>query len=287
MITTLGTLVPTVTYVTDNPVDGQDPGDGAAASPGADFAALMSSAAAAADPGAGEAPYGWTTDRDSGERRPKKTPGRPRISPSLDDLKTAAGDGQAAAGDGPGPEDRAPANPRRKRRKNAAPDAAAEPAAQHRAGVITKGVNRLYRRAGRIVRAMDPDIGTAIIESTRSTDEDGGDDSVGAAWEELARANPRIRGMLLRLIAGGAWGQLLMAHAPILLAVIMKDGIRKHIPFVKLLEALAEPDEDGQAAAGGLGGLLAGMTEADMQQMAAMAQGLMGQAAARTGKAAA
>jgi hypothetical protein len=134
---------------------------------------------------------------------------------------------------------------------------------------------------------MDPDIGTAIIESTRSTDEDGGDDSVGAAWEELARANPRIRGMLLRLIAGGAWGQLLMAHAPILLAVIMKDGIRKHIPFVKLLEALAEPDEDGQAAAGGLGGLLAGMTPEDMQQMAAMAQGLMGQAAARTGKAAA
>lgn len=140
----------------------------------------------------------------------------------------------------------------------------------YKPGVITKGVNRLYRKAGKIVRAMDADIGEAIIQSARNTADDGElDDSVGAAWEELARTNPRIRRFVMKCISGGAWGQLIMAHAPIAMAIMMKPAILKHIPFAGLVQSVAEPDEDTPEGEGGLPG---GMTADDAQQMADLAQ---------------
>jgi hypothetical protein len=248
--------------------------------PGRQFAELMSGAAAAAAPPADpEAPFGWTTDLATGERRPKKAAGRPRKSPTIDELKASREEGQAAASSSDvdnvaaGQDDRPPSKRRRRKRDPAAGAAAGDDAggaSQHRPGVITKGVNKLYRRAGKIVKAMDRDIGIAIIESTRNTDEDGGDDSVGAAWEEVCRTNPRIRRFVLRCIAGGAWGQLVMAHAPIAMAIGMKDGIRKHIPFARLIEALAEPDEDATPAEKDQA-----MTPADVSQMMDLAAGMM------------
>jgi hypothetical protein len=293
MIITLGTVVPRLGNVA---VAGeQDPAGsetGTAPDPARDFAALMSGAAAAADPGAGEAPYGWLTDPETGVRRPKKTRGRPRRSPSLDDLKAARAEAsEAAPGEGPAPgqEDRPPSAIRRRRTRSAAAEPGTPPPAPpYQPGVITKGVNRLYRRAGKIVRAMDRPVGIAITEATRNTDEDGGDDSVGAAWEEVARTNPRIRGFLLRCIAGGAWGQLLMVHAPILLAILLKDGIRARIPGVKLIEAFLDDGEDqADGEPGGLSGLMGDLRAEDLQQMAGLAQKLMGGMAGDAGRAAA
>jgi hypothetical protein len=235
-------------------------------SPASAFAALMSGASEQADVEAAEAPYGYTKTG-----APRKAPGRPRKPPSLDELKEAADPGPETENPETATEpasDRAPdESPRRVRggRKKAA-DAPAPP---YRAGVIATGVNRLYRRAGKIVRPMDHDIGTAIIESARNTAEPGEpDDSVGAAWDELARTNPRVRKFLLKCIAGGAWGQLVMAHAPIAMAIIMKPAILRLIPFRAFIESLAEPDED---TAEGEGGLPGGMTAADAQQMADLA----------------
>ena len=166
-----------------------------------------------------------------------------------------------------GAEDRPPAKGRA--RKVKAPPVQAPP---YRPGVIQEGMNRLYRKTGKIVKAMDRDIGIAIIESTH--DDEDGTGSVGWAWDQLAKTNPRIRAFLLKTMQGGAWGALITAHAPIFMAIIMKDGIRKHIPFMRLLGAWAEPDED---SAPGEGGLPGGMTMADMQSMMTMAQNLMGQ----------
>jgi hypothetical protein len=253
----------------------------AAPDPGRDFAALMSSAAAAAGPGPSEAPFGWTTDRETGVRRPKKTAGRPRKSPSLEDLKAARADADATGAGGPPPgagePDRAPAGGKR-RRRNPAPGDDLNPPIADGPGMITKGVNRLYRRAGRIVKAMDPDIGTAIIEATRNSAEKGEpDDSVGAAWEEVCKTNPRIRRFVLRCLAGGAWGQLFWAHAPILLAIILKDGIRKHLPMARFLEAMLEDDNDTEdQEPGAATGLLAGLEPGDLQQMMGLAQQMMG-----------
>jgi hypothetical protein len=243
------------------------------ADPAAGFAALMNRAAGAADEPAPEAPYGYKADGT-----PKKTAGRPRRSPSVDELKAPEGTADTAAeadaapaalqAAGPAP-DRAPDERARAARKakGSAPREAAPP---YKAGIITSGVNRLYRRAGKIVRAMDYDIGTAILESARNTADPGEpDDSVGAAWDELCKTNPRVRKFVMKCLAGGAWGQLVMAHAPILMAIIMKPAILKHIPFRALIASMAEPDED---TAPGEGGLPGGMTEADVQQMADLAQ---------------
>lgn len=230
---------------------------------GREFAALMSGAHQAANPPA-EAPFGWTTDKETGERRPKKTAGRPRKSPSVDELRAQAAEQPPE----PPEEDKAPGRHRRRDRKTSTTQVAEgdDNTPKYVPGVITRGVNKLYRRAGKIIVVMDPDVGKAIIAATRNTDEDGGDDSVGAAWEELARANPRIRRWLMNAIAGGAWGQVLAAHAPIALAVIMKDGIRRRIPILKFAEAALQPDDDDPGS---------GLEPGDLQQMFGMLRGFM------------
>lgn len=241
--------------------------------PAAEFARLMSGAAAAAAPPADEARYGFTTDRETGEQRPKKAAGRPRKPPpGLEELK-AAQPADAEAGKPPRQPDTAPDE----KRKNKAADPAREPA-PYTPGKIARGMNRIYRRAGKMLRPFDPALGNAFIEcATTSADDD--DLTVGDAYEELARVNPRVRAFLLKLISGGAWGQLAMAHAPIALVVLTKPWLLERIPFPKLAGAIAswaEPeapagDDEDQATENPL----AGMTAGDLQQLAGLAQGLM------------
>ena len=225
--------------------------------PGAEFARLMSGAQQAADIEAGadpEAPYGWTTDPKTGERRPKKSPGRPRKPRTAEELRA----------EGPPPAVPPDETPGRLPRGARGPRDDAEPAEMPKAGVIAKGVNKVYRRAGRIIRAMDHDIGQAVIECTRPDPEDPDWLTVGEAWEQVARTSPRIRGWLLRVIAGGAWGDLVMAHAPIGVAIAMKPVIMRILPFRKLIQSMTS-DEDGD------GGDLGGLTAEDVETMAAQA----------------
>lgn len=217
-----------------------------------------------------DAPYGYTVDRATGERRAKKLPGRPRASeadtaltasdpgepPSLDELRARKADKQA---------DRAPAPPKARVIRGKKPTAEEVNAPAFRAGPIAKGMNRLYLKTGKIVRAFDPEVGNAMIEATKKETED--DVTVGEAWEEVARVNPRVRKFLLKLISGGAWGQLAMAHMPILLAVLMKPQVMSKIPFNQVLASLAEPEDDTPTGEGALPG---GMTADDAGQVMAM-----------------
>lgn len=231
-----------------------------------------------------EAPYGWMTDPGTGERRPKKRPGRrsktakapPGKSPALEELQALGSLTEAS-------EDTAPGAPAKERRKSSAP-ASLPP---FRAGVISKGVNKLYRKAGRVIRMFDYDIGTAVIACTRVTvDEDDGEPdgtTVGDAWEELAKTNPRIRAFILNALQGGAMWAVFTAHLPILMAIAMKDGIRQRIPLLDLATTLlVDDDDDGQeeAVPSGLSQMMGGINPDDMAQMMAMAQGLMGNMAA-------
>jgi hypothetical protein len=237
------------------------------ADPAAEFAQLMSGAQQAADVEAGadpEAPYGWTVDPKTGERRPKKSAGRPRKPPSADELRDAGPPP-------PLPPDEAPGKPPRARGKPK--DDTADPGGppMPKGGMIAAGVNKLYRRAGKLIRAMDEDIGQAIIDCTRVDPDEAEDErelTVGEAWENLARVNPRIRKFILSAIAGGAWGDLVMAHAPIGLAIVMKPWVQRMIPWKRLIESVAEPDEDTPDGEGGLPG---GMTAADVGDMEHMA----------------
>jgi len=187
---------------------------------------------------------------------PRKRPGRPKNSPGPDEVAAAP------------PLDREPDPPPGPGRHSHAPRPGTVPP-MPRGGVIAAGVNKLYRRAGKIIRAFDHDIGQAVIECTRLDDLEEGEMTVGEAWEQLARANPRIRAFIMRAIQGGAWGDLVMAHAPIGIALLMKPAIQRVIPFGRIVESVAEPDEDTEEGEGGLPG---GMTAADFDELKEQAQ---------------
>jgi hypothetical protein len=243
-----------------------------AADPVADLIAELRGQAGVPQEPVADAPYGFKADGT-----PKARPGRKK-SPSLEELKASESAPQdeededngpaVPAADAP-PSDRAP-DERRAHRQRARGTVSRETIPAYRGGIIAPGVNRLYRRAGKIVRAMDSDIGTAIIESARNTAEPGEpDDSVGAAWDELCKTNPRIRRFVMKCLTGGAWAQLVMAHAPIGMAIVMKPAIFRLIPFQGVIASMAEPDED---TAPGEGGLPGGLTVADAAQMQQLAE---------------
>lgn len=224
-----------------------------------------------------EAPYGWTIDRKTGTKRPRKRAGR-----GVRVVKV-----EEPAAEAPRQPDREPdrvpgrVTPEVKRtrtraRRERAERVESEPMPPFRAGPIAKGMNKLYLRAGKILKAMDRDLGIAVIEMTKAEyDEEQnrveGDLTVGEAWEAVAQVNPRIRRVLLRFIEGGAWGALFWAHVPLLMAIMMKERVARRIPFARLAAAFLNDDDAGDdAQAPGMGGLLAGLTQEDMQQAAAM-----------------
>lgn len=203
------------------------------------------------------APYGWTRDRETGQLRPKKRPGRPAAPPGPDEI--TKGDPVARAADRP------PGSGKRGHDRVADADVP-----MPKGGIIAAGVNKLYRRAGKIVRVFDADMGEAFIACTRRDGDDDADElTVGEAWENLCRTNPRVRRFVLKAIAGGAAGDLIMAHAPIGIAFMMKPLVQKLIPFDRLIGSMAEPDDDTPDGEGGLPG---GMTAGDFGEMQAMAE---------------
>lgn len=242
----------------------------------AGFAALMSKAAEQADPQDGEAPYGYTRDRETGELRPKKQAGRPRRSPSVDELKAQRADSEGDTK----PADRPP-DARGAKRTRGGEKEPSKPVVVWHEGQIERGMNRLYRRAGKLCRAFDRDIGTALIEMTRKEDPD--DITVGQAWEDVARVNPRIRVFCLRIISGGVYGALVYAHLPLAIAIISKDSVRRLLPLGNLMDSFLTPDTepggDGSSMADGTP--FEGLHPQDMAQMYAMAQHLAAQAMGR------
>lgn len=227
------------------------------------------------------APFGYMIDPNTGERRAKKRPGRQRVS-TPEPVRDAADEPRERVVIDREP-DRAPD---RRGRKNRKPEKVREEvsAPPFRAGPIAKGMNGLYKKAGKIIRFVDPDVGNAVIACTRKLDED--DVTVGEAWEELARTNPRVRAFLLKLLTGGATMQLFVAHLPILMAILMKDSIRSKIPFMGAVTSLMsdEDDEPQDLAPGGLEDLMSGLTQEDLAGMMNLANGLMGGMAGNLGR---
>lgn len=240
-----------------------------------------------------EAPYGYTVDPDTGARRPKKTRGRVRKttaaklptdrSPSLDELK-AAGGREKREDVAPGTGSTTPTTgPKVVFGKGPKQAPAPDPLPPFRAGPIAKSVNRIYRRAGKILKIWDPMLGAAVIRTTVKTieyDEDGLPEeslTVGEAWEKLAQTNPRIRRLLLKLIETSAVGELIAAHLPIILAIMMKEAVLKRIPFGRLIAALlTDEDDQGEEMPSGLADMMGGIGPADAAAMMAMVQGMMG-----------
>lgn len=256
------------------------------------------------------APFGYMKDPKTGERRPKKRPGKRRT-----ETAQAPGDDGAPVAVVPEPAveaeptaearqpierdaDRAPDAGRRRGRgrSNGAlvvvkPPKEDKPVPAFRAGPIARGMNKFYRKVGKILRVANPMLGQAMIDMTKKEDPDDEDElTVGEAWEEVARNNPKIRRFLMSTIGGGAWMTLIMCHGPLIAAILMLDPIQRRFPLGRVLLALmSDDDEDGQDEDGFEDGdpfamaaqMFGGLDQTTLMQMMSFAQQTADQAGAR------
>lgn len=77
----------------------------------------------------------------------------------------------------------------------------------------------VYTGIGMSVMPFDPGCGRIIIENA---------EACATALDDLAKTNPAVRRVLLSLVTTSAWGAVIMAHAPIVMAIAMH-----HVPALR------------------------------------------------------
>lgn len=95
----------------------------------------------------------------------------------------------------------------------------------YRPGILVKPLAELYGSVGTLVLPFNQPVGTAFIQNAQACAE---------ALDNAARQDPRIRRVLMSLIATSIWGQLIAAHMPILmaLAVTMVPQVRDSVATI-------------------------------------------------------
>ena len=92
-----------------------------------------------------------------------------------------------------------------------------------RPGKIAKWVTTQYTRIGILLTPVDPVCGNAVTSAAVAA---------GLAWERLARENKTIRDVINRLMQTTVTTELIMAHLPIMIAVLTH-----HVPAFRDLVA--------------------------------------------------
>lgn len=113
-----------------------------------------------------------------------------------------------AAGDTPGDE-----KPKRERKT------AAKPRIPNRKGQFVQPVLTLYMGAGAMLMPFDPICGNGVVQAAPKCAE---------YWDELAYQNEAVRRFLYGITQTSLTTKLVMAHLPILMAVVMH-----HTPFAQ------------------------------------------------------
>lgn len=85
------------------------------------------------------------------------------------------------------------------------------PKATYRPGMLVKPLTGFYETIGGLVILGDQMCGQAIIDSA---------EEAAKSLDELARTNPRVRRVLMRIIEGSAITKVVVAHLPILMVVL-------------------------------------------------------------------
>jgi len=86
-------------------------------------------------------------------------------------------------------------------------------------GGLRKPLEDLYAGLGMMLIPFDPSCGKVIIEAAPRCAE---------TLDDLAKTNPAVRRILISLVTTSALGAVIMAHAPILMAIAMH-----HIPALR------------------------------------------------------
>jgi hypothetical protein len=86
-------------------------------------------------------------------------------------------------------------------------------------GGILKPLEELYTGIGLMMMPFDPSCGRVIIEAAPAC---------AKSLNDMANTNPAVRRLLISLLSTSAMGAVVMAHAPIVMAIAMH-----HIPALK------------------------------------------------------
>lgn len=86
-------------------------------------------------------------------------------------------------------------------------------------GGLKPALAQMYAGVGMAVMPFDPACGRVVLENAERCAE---------SLDELAKTNPAVRNLLISLVTTSAWGAVIMAHAPILMAIAMH-----HVPALR------------------------------------------------------
>lgn len=86
-------------------------------------------------------------------------------------------------------------------------------------GGLKPALAQLYAGIGMSVMPFDASCGRVIIENA---------DSCAQSLDDLAKTNPALRNLLISLVTTSAYGAVIMAHAPIIMAIAMH-----HVPALR------------------------------------------------------
>lgn len=86
-------------------------------------------------------------------------------------------------------------------------------------GGLRKPLEDMYTGLGMMLMPFDPSCGKVIIEAAPRCAE---------TMDDLAKTNPAVRRILISLVTTSALGAVIMAHAPILMAIAMH-----HVPALR------------------------------------------------------
>lgn len=143
-------------------------------------------------------------------------PGMSPITPETDPFK----DLEAESGE------RAEKGERIRRTTSRAKKEASGPTALPKVGRNTALKSSLEKMYGTIA------VGIAPFDMVCATEVAKNASVCADAWDNLARENESVRRILEKLVAGSAWGGVLMAHTPIIFAIAMHHGSDQMRMFV-------------------------------------------------------
>jgi len=97
---------------------------------------------------------------------------------------------------------------------------------QYHPGVLVKPLRELYTTAGTLIIPFNKPVGTAFLQNA---------EACAVALDNAAKVDKQIRRVLMMLVASSAWGQIIAAHMPILLAIAVTavPSVRESLHMVQ------------------------------------------------------
>lgn len=96
----------------------------------------------------------------------------------------------------------------------------------YRPGILVKPLRDLYVTVGTLVLPFNQPVGTAFIQNA---------EACAKSLDNAAKTDKQIRRVLMLLITGSVWGEVIIAHMPIMMAlsVTLVPSIRKDLGRVQ------------------------------------------------------